>query len=155
MADLLVLKNESIENASKEDLLRAVDNYLEEVSLNGGDPLRDVVMCKKIIFMLNELEKGLKDMAISELSNFDKEQTNLLGTFVKKIDAGVKYDYSANEDWVNQKEYLDIHTDKLKKIEQQLKDLSEPTMVVNEDNEEYMLYPPIRSCTPTIKVVID
>lgn len=105
--------------------------------------------------MLEELEKGLKDYAISELNSFDKQEAEILGTSLKVIETGVKNDYSATPSWLSQKEIVDLETKKLKEIEAMAKSLKGKLVVVDEETGETReFYPPVKTSSTSVRVTI-
>ncbi len=132
-----------------------VSQYLEDMAYNGGEPLKDLALCRKYIFLLEELEKGLKDFAITELESYERNETDVLGTTVKAVDAGVKYDFSATQAWAKQKVLVDTESKKLKEIEAFVKTLKSKTTVVDEETGEAVEYfPPAKTSSTSIRVTL-
>ncbi len=132
-----------------------VSQYLEDMAYNGGEPLKDLALCRKYIFLLEELEKGLKDFAITELETYDRNETDVLGTTVKAVEAGVKYDFSATQAWAKQKVLVDTESKKLKEIEAFVKTLKSKTTVVDEETGEAVEYfPPAKTSSTSIRVTL-
>lgn len=155
MNELAQLKTSPIVAADREQLSSMVSSYLKELAINGGEPLNDLALCRKYIFVLEELEKGLKDYAISELNNFDKQEAEILGATLKVVEAGVKNDYSGTLPWVNQKGIVDIETAKLKEIEAMTKALKGKMTIVDEQTGETSeFYPPVKTSTTSIRITI-
>ena len=69
MFELATLKKTTIVSADKREMTNIVSRYLEDIAHNGGEPIKDLALCRKYIFLLEELEKGLKDFAIFEIEN--------------------------------------------------------------------------------------
>jgi len=155
MNELALLKTNPIVSADKEGLSAMVSSYIQELAFNGGEPLNDLAICRKYIFVLEELEKALKDYAISELSNFDKQEAEILGASLKVVETGVRNDYSATPSWVTQKEVIDLETKKLKDIEAMAKSLKGKLVVVDEETGETKeFFPPYKTSTTSIRVTI-
>lgn len=132
-----------------------VSQYLEDMAYNGGEPLKDLALCRKYIFLLEELEKGLKDFAITELETYDRNEADVLGTTVKAVEAGVKWDFSASTAWANQKSRVDAEAKRLKDIEAFAKTLKSKTTVVDEETGEAVeYYPPAKSSSTSIRVTL-
>jgi hypothetical protein len=155
MNELSTLKKSTIVSADKREMTNIVSQYLEDMAYNGGEPLKDLALCRKYIFLLEELEKGLKDFAITELETYDRNETDVLGTTVKAVEAGVKYDFSATQAWAKQKVLVDTESKKLKEIEAFVKTLKSKTTVVDEETGEAVEYfPPAKTSSTSIRVTL-
>ena len=155
MNELSTLKKSTIVSADKREMTNIVSQYLEDMAYNGGEPLKDLALCRKYIFLLEELEKGLKDFAITELESYERNETDVLGTTVKAVEAGVKWDFSASSAWANQKAKVDAEAKRLKDIEAFAKTLKSKTTVVDEETGEAVEYfPPAKSSSTSIRVTL-
>lgn len=155
MNELATLKKSTIVSADKREMTNIVSQYLEDMAYNGGEPLKDLALCRKYIFLLEELEKGLKDFAITELETYDRNEADVLGATVKAVEAGVKYDFSESKAWVEQKSRVDAESKRLKDIEVFAKTLKSKTTLVDEETGETMEYfPPVKSSSTSIRVTI-
>ena len=155
MFELATLKKTTIVSADKREMTNIVSRYLEDIAHNGGEPIKDLALCRKYIFLLEELEKGLKDFAISELETYDRNQTDVLGTTVKAVESPTKFDFSESSAWANQKARVDAETKRLKEIEAFAKTLKEKTTIVDEETGETIeFFPPAKSSSTTIRVTI-
>lgn len=155
MFELATLKKTTIVSADKREMTNIVSRYLEDIAHNGGEPLKDLALCRKYIFLLEELEKGLKDFAISELEAYDRNETDVLGTTVKAVEAGVKYDFSESKAWAEQKARVDAEAKRLKDIEAFAKTLKSKTTLVDEETGETMEYfPPVKTSSTSIRVTL-
>lgn len=155
MNELATLKTSTIVSANKEEMTNIVSRYLEDMAYDGGEPLKDLALCRKYIFLLEELEKGLKDFAIKELETYDRNETDVLGTTVKAVDAGVKYDFSESKAWAEQKARVDAESKRLKDIEAFAKTLKSKTTLVDEETGETMEYfPPVKTSSTSIRVTL-
>lgn len=152
MSEIAQLKQSPIFSATKAESIGMVNGYLEDLAFNGGDPLKDLVLCRKYIFVLEEIEKGLKGFAMSELEKFDNNETDLLSSTLKAVESGVKYDFSGSSAWVAQKAVVDKATAKLKEIETFAKACKEKTIVVDsESGEIHEYFPPSKSSSTSIR----
>lgn len=155
MNELATLKKSTIVSADKREMTNIVSLYLEDMAYNGGEPLKDLALCRKYIFLLEELERGLKDFAITELETYDRNETGVLGTTIKAVEAGIKWDFSASSTWSNQKARVDEESKKLKDIEAFIKTLKSKTTVVDEETGEAVdYYPPSKSSSTSIRVTL-
>lgn len=152
MSEIAQLKESSIFSATKAESIGMVNSYLEDLAFNGGDPLKDLVLCRKYIFVLEEIEKGLKGFVVPELEKFDNSEAELLNSTIKIVESGVKYDFSASTAWVAQKAIVDKATAKLKEIEAFAKACKEKTTVVDSDSGEINEYfPPSKTSSTSIR----
>lgn len=155
MNELATLKKSTIVSADKREMTNIVSQYLEDMAYNGGEPLKDLALCRKYIFLLEELEKGLKDFAITELETYDRNEADVLGATVKSVEAGVKWDFSESKAWAEQKARVDAEAKRLKDIETFAKTLKSKTTLVDEETGETMEYfPPVKSSSTSIRVTL-
>ena len=155
MSELATLKKSTIVSADKREMTNIVSQYLEDMAYNGGEPLKDLALCRKYIFLLEELEKGLKDFAIKELETYDRNETDVLGTTVKAVEGGVRWDFSESSAWASQKARVDAETKRLKDIEAFAKTLKSKTTVVDEETGEAVEYfPPSKTSSTSIRVTL-
>lgn len=155
MSGIIKLNQNSIVSANKSEMIGMVNSYLEEIAFNGGEPLKDLVLCRKYLFILDEIEKGLKGFAMNELKNFDNSETELSDSVLKEVETGVKYDFSASSAWVSQKKVVDEATAKLKEIESFAKACKGKTTIVDpETGETFDYFPPTKSSSTTIRVTL-
>lgn len=155
MSELATLKKSTIVSADKREMTNIVSQYLEDMAYNGGEPLKDLALCRKYIFLLEELEKGLKDFAIKELETYDRNETDVLGTTVKAVEGGVRWDFSESSAWASQKARVDAETKRLKDIEAFAKTLKSKTTVVDEETGEAVEYfPPAKTSSTSIRVTL-
>lgn len=153
MSDIIKLDNTPVYSANKAQMVDMVSSYLEKVAFEGGNPLKDIAICRKYIFLLEELEKGLREYAMQELSTFDKEETELLDVSLKKVETPARFDFSANKNWVSQKKVVDDANVKLKEIEALAKTLKSKTSILDEETGEVIeMFPPAKSSSSTIRV---
>jgi len=155
MNEISKFKTSPIISADKSGLSNMVSSYLEELAFNGGEPLNDLALCRKYIFLLEELEKGIKDYVIKELEKQDNSEALIMGANMKIVETGVKYDYSASKPWVEQKAKIDEETKKLKDIEGIAKSLKSKMTVVDEiTGETHEYFPPSKSSSTSIRVTL-
>lgn len=155
MNEIAKFKSSPIVTADKQALSEMVSSYLKELAFNGGEPLNDLALCRKYIYLLEELEKGIKDYVIKELEKEDNSEALVLGASMKIVESGVKYDYSATKPWAEQKAKVDEEAKRLKDIEGLAKSLkSKMTMVDEITGETYEYFPPAKSSSTSIRVTI-
>lgn len=155
MNEIAKFKTSPIVSADKQALSEMVSSYLKELAFNGGEPLNDLALCRKYMFLLEELEKGIKEYVIKELEKQDNSEAVVLGTNMKVVETGVKYDYSASKPWAEQKFKLDDESKKLKDIEALAKSLKGKMIMVDEvTGETFEYFPPAKTSSTSIRVTI-
>lgn len=155
MNELAELKKTAIVESNKEQMINIVSSYLEGLAFDGGEPLNDLALCRKYIFLLQEIEKGLIPYAITELSKFDRKESSVNNVDLKIVEAGAKSDYSNSTAWVKQKAVVEKENDKLKQIESFAKGLRERAQVLDEETGELVEYfPPTRTSSTTVRATI-
>jgi len=156
MQELTLIKENPVVLSNKEGITGMVDKYIEDIAFNGGDVLRDWAMCEKYSVLVGAMKEGLKPYVIKELEFCDKRETRSLGTDIKVVASGVKYDYSESKVWLDQKKRADEESARLKDIETFLKSLKAPMTSVDEETGEAIThYPPSKSSTETIRSSVD
>lgn len=155
MQEIVQLKKSPIFESNKAQLMAVVDQYAQEIAFNGGDPLKDLVLCRKFSFLLEKMEDALKGAVIRELSNHDNSETTLMDCSIKEVESGVKYDFTNSEAWVVQKKIVDEATAKLKEIEAFAKGCRSETTILDEDTGEMIkYYPPVKTSTTSLRVTL-
>ena len=156
MQELTLIKENPVVLSNKEGITGMVDNYIKDIAFNGGDVLRDWAMCEKYGVLINAMKEGLKPYVIKELEFCDKRESRSLGTDIKVVASGTKYDFTESKVWVEQKKRVDQETARLKDIETFLKSLkSSMTSVDEETGEAVTHYPPSKSSSETIRSSVD
>lgn len=156
MKELALIKENPVVLSNKEGITGMVDNYIKDIAFNGGDVLKDWAMCEKYSVLIGAMKEGLKPYVIKELEFCDKRESRSLGTDIKVVASGTKYDYSESKAWLEQKKRLDEESIRLKDIETLLKSLkSSMTSVDEETGETVTHYPPSKSSSETIRSSVD
>ena len=152
MNEISLIKKSPIVELNRDGISRIVNQYVEHLAHNGGEPSLDIIMCRKYIILAQELEKGLQEFAINELSLMDRMAMEVYDSELKVVDTPAKYDYSANKAWVDQKAIVDQESKKLKDIEAFIKSIKSKTVVVDENTGEAIEYfPPAKSSSQTLR----
>lgn len=155
MKELDLIKKSSLINSDKESILTIVDNYIEDVAHNGGDILKDWIMCEKYSLMISKMKEALKPYIINEISKYDYNKADMFDCEMKLVNAASRYDFSNNEAWIKQKTIVDSETNKLKNIEQFIKSLKDKASIVDEDTGEIVeYYPATKIASETIKTTL-
>lgn len=153
MNELATLKQSGILTASKDELSSMVSSYIKELAINGGEPMNDLALCRKYIYLLEELAEELKPYGINELNQYDKQEAELLGVTMKVVESGVRNDFTSTEAWVSQKAIVDAQTAKLKEIEALAKGAKGMLIIVDhETGETHTIYPPAKTSTTSIRI---
>lgn len=156
MQELTLIKENPVVLSTKEGITGMVDRYIEDIAFNGGDVLRDWAMCEKYGVLVGAMKDGLKPYVIKELEFCDKRESRALGTDIKVVASGTKFDFSESKIWVEQKKRADEEATRLKEIEVFLKALKSPMTAVDEETGEAVThYPPSKSSTETIRSSVD
>jgi hypothetical protein len=152
MNEISLIKKSPIVELNRDGISRIVNQYVENLAHNGGEPSLDIIMCRKYVILAQELEKGLQEFAINELSLMDKMAMEVYDSELKVVDTPAKYDYSASKAWVDQKAIVDGEAKKLKDIEAFIKSIKSKTVVVDENTGEAIEYfPPAKSSSQTLR----
>lgn len=155
MQELTLIKENPVVLSNKEGITGMVDNYIKDIAFNGGDVLRDWAICEKYGVLISAMKDGLKPYVIKELEFCDKKESHSLGTEIKVVASGTKFDYSESKMWLAQKKRVDEESARLKDIETFLKSLKEPITAVDEETGETMKhYPPAKSSSETIRSLV-
>lgn len=155
MNELAELKKSEIANSNKEQMTNMVSSYLEGIAYDGGEPLSDLAVCRKFIYLLQEIEKGLIPYAINELSKYDRKESNVNNVDLKVVEVGSKSDYSSSIAWVKQKAVVEREAEKLKHIEGFAKGLKEKAQLLDEETGELVEYfPPTRTSSTTVRATL-
>lgn len=156
MQELTLIKENPVVLSNKEGITGMVDNYIKDIAFNGGDVLKDWAICEKYLVLIGAMKEGLKPYVIKELEFCDKRESRSIGTDIKVVASGTKFDYSESSLWVQQKARVDEESNRLKDIEAFLKSLKSPmTSVDKETGEATTHYPPSKSSSETIRSSVD
>jgi len=150
----LFLQNQTqVLTMSKSELSEFAINFAS--TLEGLDTIGISASITKFQHLLSELEKQIKDQAMSDVMMFNNSKTNSFGVEFAIVEAGVKYDYSANAIWNDLQDKIDHLKAQQKDVEAFCKSLKAPTVTVDpETGESFEWFPPSKSSTTTIKKTI-
>ena len=141
-------------NSSKSDLLKTAEMLVNNFDESSKDPLQMLAFVSKMKTMLDTIEKGLTEKSIGELNTYGGKHF-AFGIDFQLSEVGVKYDYSANQKWVDLDNQIKELESKRKDTETFIKGLKEYMMQVDpETGESIEWYPPAKSSTTTIKKTI-
>jgi hypothetical protein len=156
MQEIAVLKQNVVVSSSKDDITALVDNYIKDIAINGGDVLKDWVACEKYMFLLKQLQEGLKPFVMNDLQTHDNRESDLLGVKMKVVNTPAKYDYSGNKVWEDLAQKIEKHKDQLKYVETFIKSLKGATTIVDEETgEAFKYYPPAKSSSETVRTSME
>lgn len=114
------------------------------------EPKKAAIRLKAIIELS---EQALKLIAPAVIEAVDKGDYDLEGCKVEKMEAGVKYDYSANPEWVNLNRTLIETQQAMKELEDRLKKIPAGSELVDTETGE-VLTGPAKTSTTTFKVTL-
>lgn len=154
-ANLMILDSDlDILNSSKSDLLKTAEMLVNNFDESSKDPLQMLAFVSKMKTMLDTIEKGLTEKSIGELNTYGGKHF-AFGIDFQLSEVGVKYDYSANQKWVDLDNQIKELEGKRKDTETFIKGLKEYMMQVDpETGESIEWYPAAKSSTTTIKKTI-
>lgn len=154
-ANLMILDSDlDVLNSSKSDLLKTAEMLVNNFDESSKDPLQMLAFVSKMKTMLDTIEKGLTEKSIGELNTYGGKHF-AFGIDFQLSEVGVKYDYSANQKWVDLDNQIKELESKRKDTETFIKGLKEYMMQVDpETGESIEWYPPAKSSTTTIKKTI-
>lgn len=155
MSELAVLSKANLLDSDKDSILAIVDNYIEDIAHEGGDILRDWIMCEKYALMIGKLKESLKPYIMDELAKYERNETFKHNCDMKVVNSATRYDFSSNEAWNRQKQIVDTEINKLKNIEDFIKSLKSEASIVDEDTGEIIkYYPPVKMSSETVRTTI-
>lgn len=155
MSELAVLNKVNLLDSDKNSILAIVDNYIEDIAHEGGDVLKDWIMCEKYALMIGKLKESLKPYIMDELAKYEKSEAFKHNCDMKVVNSATRYDFSTNEAWNRQKQIVDTEINKLKNIEDFIKSLKSEASIVDEDTGEIIkYYPPVKISSETVRTTI-
>lgn len=130
--------------SSKEQVKIFSNDIVSQVKAGVINPLTLKMQMKFIEKTFSEIDKEIKDNVMDEASKYGKSfQHN--GWKVDEVEAGVTYDFTRDNEWLDLRE-------KIKERETFLKSLKSPLEIVDtETGETKTLLPPIRKSTTSLK----
>jgi hypothetical protein len=136
-------------------LIENMANSLSDMAADGYiKPLELHIKAKAAKDMIEKVIAKTLPIAMAELDRHGKS-TNMFGCHVTEKEAGVKYDYTNTQEWIEIKNAEEAIIEKRKALEKQLIPLKDVLECVNPDTGEVLVRrPPIKSSTTTIVVEI-
>ena len=116
-------------------------DIVDRVKAGDLDPLELKIKLKAIQDTLSKIDKGIKEDYLTEAYKHEKVFEKL-GYKIEQCEAGVKYDYSNDDEWVALNKAV-------KDREKMLKGLTKP---VADIDSGLVICPPIKKSTSTIKL---
>lgn len=143
--------------STKDEVKRFSDKLIQEVTEGEINPLQLKVMLKALSTALDETEKKLKDMYMSEVDKYSDKTLELYGAKIEKAELGTRYNFSN----CNDPELSALEARK-KMIDEEIKDRqtflkavkNSATIVVESTGEVVTVYPPVKESTTGIKVTL-
>lgn len=100
-------------------------------------------------------KEGLKPFVLSQLAKYAQGATTELLAKAETTEAGVKYDYSQDAEWVRLNDDLEAAKAMLKGRETFLKGITKPLEVIDpETGLVSIIYPPTKTSTTTPKITL-
>jgi len=155
MNEISKIQQSELISAGKAEMSSMVNLYLENIAFNGGTPIKDLILIRKFLYVLGEMDKGISSYAMSELKDYDNSEVEMFGSNLKEVESGVKYDFSATSAWVAQKKKVEDETTKLKEIETFIKGCKSKTNIVDDTTGEIFEYfPASKTSSSSIRVTL-
>lgn len=144
-----------INSADKKSIIGLAQQFNQDVILsNQYDRLKILAQVRKMQLFLTEVDSYLKESTIVDVEQYGKMAVEN-GVEFTIAEAGVKYDYSANEKWVEITKQIDELAEKRKKMEAFIKTLESYRLEVDpETGEQIEWYPASKSSTTIVKCSI-
>ena len=134
----------------KKSNIEKVSNNLSDLVNNGNiDPIEFAVRLEFITKCLEETKKKILDATINAV----KTKTTMFDASVEVVEAGIKYDYEANNIWVDLEKQIQPLKDAQKSIEN---DIRMATKIGKNilDGDEIVAMPVRRESKTTIKITL-
>lgn len=144
-----------INSADKKSIIGLAQQFNQDVILsNQYDRLKILAQVRKMQLFLTEVDSYLKESTIVDVEQYGKMAVEN-GVEFTIAEAGVKYDYSANEKWVEITKQIDELAEKRKKMEAFIKTLESYRLEVDPlTGEQIEWYPASKSSTTIVKCSI-
>lgn len=127
-------------------------NYLAEQVRDGfRKSLETIASLRATKLAIETALSFIEPEAHEEISRYGRQGAEILGAKLEVVEAGIKYDYSADAEWLRLKAEAEKTAELLKSREQFLKGL--PKEMADPETGE-MVAPPVRTSTTTLKVTL-
>jgi hypothetical protein len=136
---------------SKEMAAQLADNLLSIVNEGNANPLDALAKLKCLSLAFEQAEKKIKELALEELEKHGSKSIEINGTKFTKIETGVRYDYSNNNNWNELNQHCENAIALRKALEDKLKKIEYGHSIVNEATGE-VIAAPIKTSTTSLKV---
>lgn len=133
------------------------DQIITNVKDGYVNPLRVALLCNTLKQTAETIRKSIKDEEKNEAEKYGEKVFEYFGADMQYTATATKYDYEACgdailNDLLQQEEIL---TEKIKRRQELLKTLGEPTPMIDPNSgESYTAYPPIKKSEMGLKVTI-
>ena len=155
MQEISNIRLDLIKDLSKQEILSLTQTFINNVLGGHADKLETLAISQKIQLFLATLEKEIKSHSLVDLAKYKDSKASIMGVDMSQIEAGVKYDYSENAEWVKISEKIQNLDAKRKEIESFIKTLTAPKTELDEETGELIKwFPASKSSTTTIKFSI-
>lgn len=110
---------------TKKEITAAAEKFVERVDEGYMNPLLAYGQITAMEQMLKEAKEKVRELALNEAERYGEKTFSTYGMDIQIKEAGVKYDYSANEYWNQLKETADVANAELKSHEDLLRRLGQ------------------------------
>lgn len=139
---------------SKADLISASASAVNNFDESFSDPIKQLALISKFQVMLENMEKGIKEKSMTDLEKHGGKLSAFGIEFVIQ-EVGTKYDYSANQKWVDLQNQIDELKAKQKEAENFCKNLPSSIEVLDSESGELITWhKPVKTSTTSIKKTI-
>lgn len=141
-----------IQEMSKAHINHLVHLIGQSIIDGNKDPLLMLAIASKYQYLFAELEKNVKELAVSDLLKYDKGRFEIHNVEMQVAEVGTKYDYSYTKSYMDLQEQIDELKEKQKDVEKFCKSIKVKTITVDEETGEAIeWFPPIKTSTTSIK----
>ena len=141
--------------STKEQIELFANQLIDDVEQGVTNPLALHIRLTLIEKSFDKVKEAIKKQALAEAEKHNQKSFDHMGCKIEVKEMGVRYDYSACNDWEwNQvNELKNGYEISLKNRQEFLKYLKKKETIVNEETGEVIeIFPPIKTSTTTIAV---
>ena len=142
---------------NKAEIKMFANAIINQVKEGNECPARIMFLVKSLTTMLDEIKKGITNIAVDEAMKYPKSLIETESGKMEVVEAGVKYDYNS----CNDRKWNQLNTDCLladalkKEREAFLKNVKGAETIVDTDTGEVVeIYPPLKISTTTVKITL-
>mgnify|MGYP000016361588 CR=1 FL=1 len=143
---------------TKAEVHRISEHYIEQMQEGTMSPLEVLAKAEFLSQILSNIKERAREIGVDTMYRIGAEATtgvSINGVTLRMKEAGVKYDYSANEAWSQLMAQETQIANQRKEVEATLKTLKAPMDIVNTDTGElHTMYPPVKTSKTTIEITL-